>query len=272
MFVLGSHQPALVRAPKARVIKSRRDLPLIASHPICDPSGRSICTQYETLSVVPFAMPKRKAVQEGQPASGSDLSPPPEDLNDGAVALASDDADLQSQQQPAKKRRAATGAVKKELKAEPAVAETASTPKRNTRARKAKPEESVGELPIKEEEDVTPNKKQSKTKSEEGADAGADQVSTKTAPKGRGRKTAVKEDPESVKGEGKAAEQPAKKKRKTKEEKEAEAMPLAARTAGHKLYIGAHVSSAGGEFRPIQLHSVVIHSTQSRFNAKPPLS
>jgi AP endonuclease-1 len=35
-------------------------------------------------------------------------------------------------------------------------------------------------------------------------------------------------------------------KRKTKEEKEAETMPLAARTIGHKLFIGAHVSAAGG--------------------------
>ena len=35
-------------------------------------------------------------------------------------------------------------------------------------------------------------------------------------------------------------------KRKTKEEKEAAAMPLATRTIGHKLYIGAHVSGAGG--------------------------
>ena len=35
-------------------------------------------------------------------------------------------------------------------------------------------------------------------------------------------------------------------KRKTKEEKEAEAMPLALRTIGHKLFIGAHVSGAGG--------------------------
>jgi AP endonuclease-1 len=36
-------------------------------------------------------------------------------------------------------------------------------------------------------------------------------------------------------------------KRKTKEEKEAEAMPLLERTVGHKLFIGAHVSSAGGQ-------------------------
>lgn len=36
------------------------------------------------------------------------------------------------------------------------------------------------------------------------------------------------------------------KKRKTKEEKEAEAMPLAARTSGLKMFVGAHVSIATG--------------------------
>jgi hypothetical protein len=36
-------------------------------------------------------------------------------------------------------------------------------------------------------------------------------------------------------------------KRKTREEKEAEAMPLLERTIGNKLFIGAHVSSAGGQ-------------------------
>ncbi|CAD0082972.1 unnamed protein product [Aureobasidium vineae] len=41
-------------------------------------------------------------------------------------------------------------------------------------------------------------------------------------------------------------------KRKTKEEKEAEAMPLAARTLGHKLFIGAHVSAAGGVPNAVQ--------------------
>jgi AP endonuclease-1 len=41
-------------------------------------------------------------------------------------------------------------------------------------------------------------------------------------------------------------------KRKTKEEKEAETMPLAARTVGHKLFIGAHVSAAGGVPNAVQ--------------------
>lgn len=39
-----------------------------------------------------------------------------------------------------------------------------------------------------------------------------------------------------------------KRRRKTKEEKEAEAMPLAARTVGIQMFIGAHVSAAKGWF------------------------
>jgi AP endonuclease-1 len=39
----------------------------------------------------------------------------------------------------------------------------------------------------------------------------------------------------------------AKIKRKTKEEKEAEEMPIAARTVGSKILVGAHVSAAGGK-------------------------
>jgi len=51
-------------------------------------------------------------------------------------------------------------------------------------------------------------------------------------------------------------------KRKTKEEKEAEAMPLAARTAiGSKMVIGAHVSSAGG------LHNAVTNALHIGANA-----
>ena len=41
----------------------------------------------------------------------------------------------------------------------------------------------------------------------------------------------------------------AKRKRKTKEEKEAEAMPIAARTAGLRMFVGAHVSGAKGRHK-----------------------
>ncbi|KAI9886230.1 MAG: hypothetical protein M1823_001965 [Watsoniomyces obsoletus] len=52
-----------------------------------------------------------------------------------------------------------------------------------------------------------------------------------------------------------------KRKRKTKEEKEAEAMPLAARTAGLRMYIGAHVSSAKG------VHNSITNSVHIGGNA-----
>lgn len=52
-----------------------------------------------------------------------------------------------------------------------------------------------------------------------------------------------------------------KRKRKTKEEREAEAMPLAARTVGSKVLVGAHVSSAGG------VHNAVMNSVHIGGNA-----
>lgn len=50
-------------------------------------------------------------------------------------------------------------------------------------------------------------------------------------------------------------------KRKTKEEKDAEAMPLAARTIGHKMLIGAHVSAAGG------VHNAALNAVHIGANA-----
>ncbi|KAJ5102676.1 Endodeoxyribonuclease IV [Penicillium argentinense] len=60
-----------------------------------------------------------------------------------------------------------------------------------------------------------------------------------------------------VKAEGKSAaaskpaKQPVKRRKKTKEEKEAEAMPLAPRTSGLRMFVGAHVSAAKGIFNSI---------------------
>jgi AP endonuclease-1 len=52
-----------------------------------------------------------------------------------------------------------------------------------------------------------------------------------------------------------------KRKRKTKEQKEAEAMPLAARSLGSKVLVGAHVSSAGG------VHNAIANSVHIGGNA-----
>lgn len=72
-------------------------------------------------------------------------------------------------------------------------------------------------------------------------------------PKGPGGKRQKVEVDENSDGEIEGKKD--KKKRKTKEEKESEAMPLAARTAVGSLkkamYIGAHVSGAGGTLRSV---------------------
>ncbi|KAI9789031.1 MAG: hypothetical protein M1816_006386 [Peltula sp. TS41687] len=65
---------------------------------------------------------------------------------------------------------------------------------------------------------------------------------------GKNQKTLKAKEASQVSGEAEEEEssQKPKRRRKTKEEREAEAMPLAARTVGLRMYIGAHVSSAKG--------------------------
>lgn len=68
---------------------------------------------------------------------------------------------------------------------------------------------------------------------------------SKTSPQKRKvEETTIKKEEETI--EGKDHPKKSKRKRKTKEEKEAEAMPLAARSTGLQMFVGAHVSSAKG--------------------------
>lgn len=200
-------------------------------------------------------MPKRKATEELK-GDGSDLSPAPNNLEDGAVALAAG-ADLQDKAQPAKKRRTAVRAVKQETKSEANGEVVPPTQKKNkTRTRKAA--EVKQEEPGSPAEEVAPKGRQRKAaeakKVVKEEDVRSDEEGVNPTPKGRkSTKPAAKQE---LDDEEKVTEKPAKKKRKTKEEKEAEAMPLAARTVGHKLFIGAHVSSAGGQYLRIQLDSI----------------
>lgn len=178
-------------------------------------------------------MPKRKAVQ-APIADDSDLSPPPKDLDEGAAALANANAHLDSTTQPTKKRKTASSIVKSETITPTTNGTVATTQKRAVRTRKVKtePEE---EAAFSSEEALRPT------------------------PKKRQPKAKVVKKEEAEEGEELAEEKPVKKKRKTKEEKEAEAMPLSARTIGHKLFIGAHVSSAGGQSFHIQSYSTDLH-------------
>ena len=73
---------------------------------------------------------------------------------------------------------------------------------------------------------------------------------TKAIPKRTKKRKVEVEEEKDVKAEvkGDLPEKTVKRKRKTKEDNQVEAMPLAERTLGHKLFIGAHVSSAGGQY------------------------
>lgn len=99
-------------------------------------------------------------------------------------------------------------------------------------------------------------KAKAKIDEEEEADAVESVAKTPAKRAGKVRKEAEDEDEDA--GETKPT---TKRKKKTKEEKEAEMLPLAVRTTGHKLFIGAHVSAAGG------VQNAVLNSTQIGANA-----
>ncbi|CAK4003040.1 DNA-(apurinic or apyrimidinic site) lyase 1 [Lecanosticta acicola] len=178
-------------------------------------------------------MPKRKTALE----SDSGLSSPPESIVDQT------DAQLNGQAEPSVKRRK----VKKEaVEAETALVQPkkASNKPRGARKVKIEAEEEEAEL----EDDVQQGAKDLSSKPKRKR-----KIKTKTEE--------VKEEEEEADENDEIVEKKGKKKRKTKAEKEAEAMPLAARTAGHKLYIGAHVSAAGG------VHNAVVNSVHIGANA-----
>lgn len=99
------------------------------------------------------------------------------------------------------------------------------TENKSPRRRKVKSEEQVKDIKDEEPDDIITEKKIK-----------------------RKQKTKAVERAASPEIENKKVEKKVQRKRKTKEEKEAEAMPLAARTVGHKLFIGAHVSASGGQW------------------------
>lgn len=136
---------------------------------------------------------------------------------------------------PVKRQRVHGQVVKqeKQLDVAEAAENTPPTKERSSRGQRSR------KAAVKEEEKVEATAGESSEPEEA--------VPSKPVKKARKKTEVVKEDPGEPSADGEPAKKPAKKKRKTKEEKEAENMPLAARTIGHKLFIGAHVSSAGGQ-------------------------
>ena len=137
----------------------------------------------------------------------------------------------------------------------------AGTPKTVKRKRTLKVEEP--EIEVSE-----PSPK--KTKRAKATEAAIEEtVKDEPSPNKAKRKTKVKEEDEEVQ-EGEGGQQKIKRKRKTKEEKELEAMPLAVRTDGLRMFIGAHVSGAKGwsysmYIAPVELR-LVFGSRGSQFS------
>ena len=91
------------------------------------------------------------------------------------------------------------------------------------------------------------NAKQIRKEKKSQADTPVRAVSHRSKTSPRKRKvedTTIKQEEEPK--EAKEGLEKPRRKRKTKEEKEAEAMPLAARSAGLRMFVGAHVSAAKG--------------------------
>ncbi|KAF7197400.1 DNA-(apurinic or apyrimidinic site) lyase 1 [Pseudocercospora fuligena] len=157
------------------------------------------------------------------------------------------------------KRKAVKQTEKEELRLSPAPDETLEadgnapngTKPSSSKRRKIKTEV-VEEIAVTKSPEASKSRKaQIEAKVEEETGAGAEQSPKPKAKRKAKVKQEVKAEVEEAENED-TRETKVKRKRKTKEEKEAEMLPLAARTVGHKLFIGAHVSSAGGVPNAIQ--------------------
>ncbi|PMD31294.1 AP endonuclease [Hyaloscypha variabilis F] len=152
----------------------------------------------------------------------------------------SDDEASEAAVSPVSTPKKARKAVKVEA-AEVVTKVEKSTPAKSRKKVKAEviPEEEEDTVPVKSPAKVTISKVKAK--------AALEGESIAKAKKTPAKRKAKAEDDEDEEG---ADDNKVKKKRKTKEEKEAEAMPLAERTAigalKKAMYIGAHVSGAGG--------------------------
>lgn len=110
------------------------------------------------------------------------------------------------------------------------------TPRKPKRKRVSK----VEEVAVEGEEASPTKVKRKKTDIEE-----EDAIDGEASPKKTKRKTKIKEEKELLDENGEPVKK-IRRKRKTQEEKDAEAMPLATRTNGIRMFVGAHVSCAKG--------------------------
>ncbi|KAI5194875.1 AP endonuclease [Aureobasidium subglaciale] len=138
---------------------------------------------------------------------------------------------------------------------EKTIAQTASNGTRGTKRKRQLKQPVKEDVEEEEEEEVEEPVPVKKTRQRKAVKVEEDVEASPKETKKPTKSTKPIEEPqeeETKAVQGQATKPKVVRKRKTKEEKEAEAMPLAARTLGHKLFIGAHVSAAGGVPNAVQ--------------------
>lgn len=231
--VNGNHTPAAVAAqssPRTENPTSKKRTAASLDPPRLSKQRRvSEDARVESPSVLPDSNPELRRSRKSKPTPTQPAPPDEDDDNDEQTALRS---------KRARGKKVAIGSFAQE------VAVTVSPKKfKKTKATIVKEEE---EIDIVE----SPRGSRSFKKTETAVLVEEEEIEIAESPK-RSRKVKKSEAAAILKEEDvEAAEETPKKvkrHRKTKEEKEAEAMPLAARTNGLRMFIGAHVSAAKGE-------------------------
>ncbi|KAK0786379.1 DNA-(apurinic or apyrimidinic site) lyase [Friedmanniomyces endolithicus] len=181
-------------------------------------------------------MPRRKVVEET--SEESELSPPPVDLLNGVQAVAGANGHTEDGEDRPKKKR-----------------KTKETTNAGEAGLSVGGDELVPSGPVK--------RRAVKRKVKEEVEVDAVTEDRKVAPKKSRPRKQQKEVEAQVNESEEIVERKVKVKRKSKAEKERELteMPLATRTVGHKLLIGAHVSAAGG------VHQAILNSVHIGANA-----
>lgn len=193
----------------------------------------------------------RKLVKRAPSEDSSGLSSAPEDIADSVQVTAKTTIIEDKPKAASRKRKLAEVARKSSSEAVSAVVKAEITETTGAAKRKRVKKEPIKEE-VEEEESVSQPKspktsRRKKTvKVEQEADSDDDDDDSDEPISKPTKRANRKAETTSKVSTTKSTEKKPVRKRKTKEEKEAEAMPLASRTLNHKMFIGAHVSSAGG--------------------------
>lgn len=189
----------------------------------------------------------RKVVKRATSEDSSGLSSAPEDIADSVQVTAKTTIIGDKPKAASRKRKLAEVTDKSSetpsvvVKAE--INETAGAAKRKRVKKEPIQEEVEIKETISQPESPKTSRRKKTVKVEQEADPDDDSDEPIFKPTKRANRKAETTSKASI---AKSTEKKPVRKRKTKEEKEAEAMPLAPRTLNHKMFIGAHVSSAGG--------------------------